>query len=344
MLTMKALTFSLLISLLFFCACQKNKPVPVSDNFDLVQLADGVYACINKTGGKAICNAGIVDLGDATLVFDPFLSPVVAEELLRAIEALGLPPVKYVVNSHYHNDHIRGNQVFSDEVKIISTPATAELIRKHEPQELEAEKGYAPRQRAFFDSLVQHYSGDTTARPYQALKMWQAYFEVLTESIGNIKTRVPNTLFEKKKTLEGTNRAVELYCFGKGHTTGDLVMYVPDQEILFSGDLVFVGMHPYMADGFAGEWLSYLDTLQNFDTKHLVPGHGDVSTPAAIPVMKDYLKMVDQKARILVDAGLPESSVDTVRIPEPYDKWWFDRFFNINMHFMYGRFSQKADN
>ena len=104
---------------------QKQKPIDFpSPNFDVFELADGVYACIHRTGGKAICNIGIVDQGTHTLIFDTFLSPFVAEEMKALVKYLKLPPVKYVINSHFHNDHIRGNQVFDSNAKILSTTKT----------------------------------------------------------------------------------------------------------------------------------------------------------------------------------------------------------------------------
>lgn len=131
----------------------------ISQNFDLIELSDGVYACINKFGGKAICNAGIIDLGNETLIFDTFLSPDVAKELISIVEKYKLSPIKYVVNSHYHNDHIRGNQNFFKNIDIISTARTEQLIKEKEPIEIEAEKSYAPVRLAYYDSLLNNYSG-----------------------------------------------------------------------------------------------------------------------------------------------------------------------------------------
>jgi len=111
---------------------QKQIPDYLSPNFELVKLADGVFACIHKFGGKAICNAGIIDNGRETVIFDTFLSPDVAKEMQAIIECCNLSPVHYVVNSHAHNDHIRGNQIFSEDVDIISTRRTAELIEEWE--------------------------------------------------------------------------------------------------------------------------------------------------------------------------------------------------------------------
>src|SRR5512137_1203789 len=99
-----------------------------SRHFHLERLADGVSAAINSEEGWAICNAGIIDLGDRTLVYDTFTSPQAASDLRDAAEYLTGRPARMVVNSHYHNDHIWGNQAFGPEVDIISTTKTRELI------------------------------------------------------------------------------------------------------------------------------------------------------------------------------------------------------------------------
>jgi glyoxylase-like metal-dependent hydrolase (beta-lactamase superfamily II) len=96
-------------------------------HFNLSQAADGVYAAIHRDGGWAIGNAGIVDLGGETVIFDTFMTPVAAEALREAAEQLTQQPVTYVVNSHYHNDHIWGNQVFQD-ATLITTSLTRDLI------------------------------------------------------------------------------------------------------------------------------------------------------------------------------------------------------------------------
>ena len=117
--------YLLIIGLMLIYGCNNNKSLQAdSANFKIVKLSDGVWACIHKFGGKAICNVGVIDNGNETIIFDSFLSPDAAQELLTAIENSDISPVKYVINSHYHNDHIRGNQVFGKDVKIISTKRT----------------------------------------------------------------------------------------------------------------------------------------------------------------------------------------------------------------------------
>src|SRR5689334_16492060 len=101
--------------------------LPTSPYFHLEQLAEGVWAAIVARGTGAWGNAGIVALGERTLVFDTFLTSAAARDLRAAAEALTSQPVAYVVNSHYHMDHIHGNAVF-DDATIIATEKTHERI------------------------------------------------------------------------------------------------------------------------------------------------------------------------------------------------------------------------
>ena len=105
---MKRQLFPVLIFLLVSLLGFQQSPQQTARNFSIQKLSDGVWAVIhNDKGGHAICNAGIVDLGDKTLVFDAFINPGAALELKQAAEKLTHHKVAYVVNSHYHDDHIR---------------------------------------------------------------------------------------------------------------------------------------------------------------------------------------------------------------------------------------------
>ena len=114
---------------------------PASKHFKLEQLAPGVWAAIqNDNYGHAICNAGIIDLGDKTVVFDPFMTPEAARDLKKVAVELTGRDVTLVINSHYHNDHIRGNQVFVPQANIISTEWTRNKMVPSEKEEQEWEK------------------------------------------------------------------------------------------------------------------------------------------------------------------------------------------------------------
>ena len=317
----------ILFYLIMFSCSSSEKFEYQSPNFELIELEEGVYACIHKFGGKAICNVGIIDNGKETIIFDTFLTPEVTKELIEIVKELGLSPIKYVINSHYHNDHIRGNQVFPADVDIISTKKTAELIEHWEPLDIEEERNYAPKRFAYFDSLLTAFQGDSTDRDYLKIQMWRPYYEVLSESHKVIKTRLPNIFVDDQKELNGPKRKIQLISKGQGHTESDLVLYLPDDQILFTGDLVFNDCHPYLAHGNTENlknWLNYLNSLK---VKTLIPGHGLKGGKTLISDMKEYVETVESLAFEMIKANKALEDTENVDIPEAYKDWWFDQFF-----------------
>ena len=332
---MKSILIVFFASILFI-SC-KNRPADQikSDNFELVEFGDGIYGCIHKFGGKAICNVGIVDNGKETLIFDSFLSPDVTEELLNAVKDMGLSPVKYVVNSHFHNDHIRGNQVFSKDVKIISTRKTKELIEEEEPLQIAYEKENAPARLYYYDSLYNSFVGDKQSREYKQILMWRPYYETLSNSHIEVKTQLPNLFVDSILNLKGPNRKIQLISKGEGHTPSDLVMYLPDDRILFTGDLIFNKCHPYVAHGNIPKWKAWLDFMNSLEVSIIMPGHGQVGTEELIDKMMNYLQDLETTAEDLVNKNLSIEESDNIAVPDKYKEWWFDRFYEYNLRFAY---------
>lgn len=330
---MKNLAFALIILVSVSGCSRKPHLVYSSENFTMTELADGVYACIHRIGGKAISNAGVIDNGVETIIFDSFLSPGVAEELLTVIKGLGLSPVRYVVNSHAHNDHIRGNQVFTEETRIISTSLTAELIGEWEPLQIAYEKENAPSRYSYYDSLLLAFEGDTASREYRDIMMWHPYYAVLVESYEKVRTRLPDTFVDDEMSLNGPDRQVLLITRGKGHSESDLVLYLPDDRIVFSGDLLFNDCHPYLADGSLPGLKAWLDYLVSLDAKTVVPGHGNFGPSQIIDEMKDYILSIERLAKEMQEKGLSEEDAGDILIPEQFRDYDFDRFFPMNLAF-----------
>ncbi|NNL16974.1 MAG: MBL fold metallo-hydrolase [Flavobacteriaceae bacterium] len=321
----------------------KNEPSnqPSSVNFEFVELTDGVYSCIHKFGGKAICNVGIVDNGHETIIFDSFLSPDVAEELLKTLQGMSLSPVKYVVNSHFHNDHIRGNQVFSKEVNIISSTRTKELIAEEEPLQIAYEKENAPARLSYYDSLQRSFKGDRQSREYQQIQMWRPYYETLVNSHLTVKTRLPNMFVDSIKNFDGPDRKIQLLSKGQGHTESDLIMYLPDDGVLFTGDLIFNNCHPYVAHGDISKWKAWLEFMNSLEVSTVMPGHGQIGTDELINQMKDYLMDLESAAEDLVKDNLSLEEPENLSVPDKYKDWWFDRFYEYNLRFAYESLNTK---
>ncbi|RMH95857.1 MAG: MBL fold metallo-hydrolase [Calditrichaeota bacterium] len=308
--------------------------LPTSRHFRIEKLADGVYAAIHKPGGYGICNAGIVDLGEKTLIFDPFISPEAARDLLRAAEALTSYPVAYVVNSHFHNDHIRGNQVFAPPATVISTTRTRELIAQHEPEAIAAEKDYAPKRLKQFQAALQAEQDSLKRRE---LSLMVDYFQALAESNPQLKVTLPNQTFDTQLILRGKDRTVKLISYGKGHTESDLIMILPKEKIVFTGDLLFIDHHPYLADGFPEEWIAALNNIGKLEPEILVPGHGPVGQREDISTMIGYIEMTDRLTRQIIREGKPIEILSGLTPPHPYDTWLLSTFFIPNLRFMYQR-------
>jgi glyoxylase-like metal-dependent hydrolase (beta-lactamase superfamily II) len=305
-----------------------------SSHFHTEQLAPGVYAAIATDNGFACANAGIVDLGEKTLVFDTFLSPLAAQDLLRAAEHLTRHPVAYVVNSHFHNDHIRGNQVFSPDVQIISTTQTREAIRRIEPDQIKWEIQNAPQ---LLIDTQESLGDETDPLKRRDLFLQAIYYKAVTDQHCELKTRLPNLTFESKLTIEGTARKVELLHLGSGHTPGDCIMFLPDEHIAFVGDLVSIGMHPYMPDGILEEWKVTLRELEDLSVRTIVPGHGPVGDRVDITTMLDYFQGLQRLASNMVFFEKNDDEIPNEPIPPQYQPWLHRQNFLPNLRFLYSQ-------
>jgi len=314
---------------------------PESKHFQIKRLTDGVYAAIASEKGYAICNAGIVDIGDKTIVFDTFISSDAAKDLLKAAEQLTSHKATFVVNSHYHNDHIRGNQVFSPDVDIISTIWTREAIAQNEPKEIRWEKENIPK--GIIDAQLKL---DAEKDPKRRLELAFSivYYQSIVESHPQLKTRLPNITFEHKLVIHGTRRTVELLSF-VGHTASDIVLYLPEEKIAFMSDLLFINMHPYLPDGFPEHWKQSLSKVEALGVQTVVPGHGPVGRSVDLSVMTQYIQSLESIAANMVKSGKSAEEVSLQPIPSPFETWWlfFDNFFVANLEFLYKCTMQRTE-
>ena len=311
-----------------------NQQLSNSRHFRLERLADGVYAAIHVDGGWATCNAGIIDLGDRTLIFDAFLIPQASEDLRAAAEALTDRSISAVINSHFHNDHIWGNQVFSPQTDIISTSGTRQSIIT---EGVETYNWYKDNAASQLESLEAQYQAEEDEAQRQELSAWISYHQGLVEAFPALTVRPPNVTFAERLAFHGTERSAELMAFGGGHTQSDALLYLPAEGILFMGDLLFVGCHPYLGGGDPDEMTRILETVSGFNPKTLVPGHGPVGTPDDLRLLSQYIGVLDKLARKMVKDGETEAKVTAIAVPEPFGKWEYRSFFTDSMRFFYQR-------
>ena len=249
---LSAISISLII-----IAITSFHPPKSSKHFTIKQLAPGVWAAINNDNyGHAICNAGIVDLGDKTLIFDPFMNIDAAMDLKQVAKQLTHRDASIIINSHYHNDHIRGNQVFVP-AEIISTNWTRAKIAVSEPEEIAWEKENAPKLAELNRKKLLTAKG----KEKDELPMWIGYYEAIVTNGPLNKTTLPTLTFKDSLWIHGSGKRVLLAEYKNGHSGSDVVMILPKEGIAFMGDLLFEKRHPYLADGVPASWVKILDVF-----------------------------------------------------------------------------------
>ncbi len=306
-------------------------------HYRLDQLADGVYAAIASSGGAAVGNAGIVDLGNATLVVDTFVTPTAAEDLRADAARLTGRLPRWVVNTHYHNDHIWGNQVFLPDADVISTVETRALIQTAGQEEYDY-------YRAISADRLKQMESQRAAAPSEAqraaLDLMIAYFRGMVQDFPRLQVTLPNVLFEGRMVLHGTRRRAELIAFSGAHSGSDAVVYLPDDGIVFMSDLLFVGFHPYVGDGDPDLLLNVLHSILDGSagiprTSRFVPGHGPVAAASDLEVLAAYIEQCRQAAQELVSTGkTADSDVAAAPILAAYKDWTMPRFYYANLGFM----------
>jgi glyoxylase-like metal-dependent hydrolase (beta-lactamase superfamily II) len=194
-------------------------------------------------------NTGIVIGDDAVMVIDTQATPVMAQDVIRRIREVTDKPIRYVLLSHYHAVRVLGASAYRAD-HVIASRDTCDLIVERGEADMKSEIERFPR-------------------------LFRA-----VESVPGLTW--PNLIFEKRLTLMLGKLQVEILQLGRGHTKGDTVAWLPQEKILFSGDLVEYGATPYTGDAYLADWPATLDAIAALEPHKLVPGRGaSLQTPAA---------------------------------------------------------------
>ncbi|WKB51972.1 MBL fold metallo-hydrolase [Eleftheria terrae] len=206
------------------------------------RLSDNAYAYT----AEGDPNTGVIIGDDAVMVIDTQATPAMAQDVIRRIRAVTDKPIRYVLLSHYHAVRVLGASAYGAE-HIIASEDTRELIVERGEQDKASEIGRFPR---LFRAVESVPDGLT----------W------------------PTLTFTGKLTLWLGSLEVQLLQLGRGHTKGDTVAWLPQQKILFAGDLVEFDATPYAGDAYFGDWPHTLDRLAALQPEQLVPGRGAALT------------------------------------------------------------------
>ena len=302
------------------------------EDFQLVKVAEGVYAAIAKSGGLASGNAGFVIGDDGVLIFDTFFTPAAIEELISEIQSLTKLPIKYAVNSHYHLDHTGGNQVLvergvpivaHDNVMIWQTTKNKRFLPA--PEELQKRKANAAKQ-------MSETSEDQKDKRAQLERQIRRY-----DAMMSIKLTNPTKTFSSGTLRLKLGKREVILATLPGHTGGDVFAYVPDAKVVFTGDLGWSKTLPNLVDATVNDWIPTLDKmLAQYPTAKFVPGHGNIAQAEDIRAFRDYLD--DLRTRVgkgIADGFTVDQAKQQLTLPERYKTFAFQNFATPNVEDMY---------
>jgi len=232
---------------------------------ELSEVAPGVLAYIQPDGSWMINNTGAILGGSGVLLIDTTSTEARNRALLAAVgeRAAGLP-VRAAVNTHHHGDHTYGNWLLPAGIPIVA-------------------------HRRCRDEVL------------RAGMVARALFP--TADYGRVELAPPNLTFERTLTLHVDGIRVELEFVGPAHTLGDVIVWLPEQGVVFTGDLVFHGGHPFLAEGCLANWPAALERVRQLGARVLVPGHGPIASPEVLDAMLDYAEWLTALSRDGFAAG-----------------------------------------
>ena len=265
--------------------------------FTLHELAPGVWAAISVPGSHAGGNTGFVVGTDAVAVIDTFQTPVAAEALLAAIRKTTPLPVRYVVDTHYHLDHVAGNALFAQVGAVVMAQENVRAWERSENLKFFGAK-ITPEQRQ------------------------------MVESLG-----LPTLVYRDGVRLDLGGRMV-LVRVMPGHTGGDSVIIVPDASVVFTGDLFWDHMLPNLIDADTAQQIATDDAfLSDYPDAAFVPGHGEVGRAADVRAFRDYLAALRQAVAEERKAGKSGQALTDAVLPglkQKYGDWGYFDYFAVH--------------
>lgn len=294
-----------------------------SDHYTFEPLDIGVTFGRARVEGTALSNTAIIDLGGATLAFDTSLTLRSARDIEAASISLTDRPVSLVVNSHWHLDHMLGNQLFADR-PIYATRRTIEILR-----EKRAENEHELSDEKLDEEIrnLEELRGSATSESAKALLDGALRINREVRAEGRELRYTPATTgFESELPLPG-DLGASLLSFGSGHTESDAVLFLSKSRILCAGDLIVAGNHPNLTSGDPEHWLTVLDQVEELRPERIITGHGALGSLDTLNEIRDYLRTVLQLAR---ESGEPE-------VPSRFRGWHDFGQFEANIAFVRSR-------
>ncbi|MCG8590352.1 MAG: MBL fold metallo-hydrolase [Proteobacteria bacterium] len=284
-------------------------------------MGRGVYAWLAASGAWGYSNAGLVVDGDQALLVDTLFDLPLTREMLTAMR--GAEPgatthIDFLVNTHANGDHCHGNELVA-EAEIIASRATTEEMQGESPERLAALMRVFGAEKSPLGRYLRHCFGDFVFEGIQPTR--------------------PTTTFDGGLTRTVGDKRVELIEVGPAHTRGDVLVHIPADRVVYTGDILFVDGTPIVWAGPVSNWIAACDRILALDVELVVPGHGPVTDRRGVEAVKSYLDFVQREARIRFEAGLTaEDAARDIALGD-FGSWGEAERIAVNVATLYREFA-----
>jgi len=289
----------------------------------LHDLGNGCFAWLQPDGSWGWSNAGLVVDGEATLLVDTLFDlPLTAEMLAAMRDAVpSAASIDVLVNTHANGDHCYGNELVAGAVIVASEACAKEM-------------GAVPPQ-----VLAQLVANADALGPVAAAFVRRAFGPF---SFAGITLTPPTETFSGESIRQVGGKEVHLLEVGPAHTRGDVLVHVPGDRTVFTGDIVFANGHPVVWEGPIRNWVRACDAILAMDVETVVPGHGPLSGPAEVHALRGYLLYIEAEARRCYQAGLSREEAARAIALDDYASWGDAERIAVNVATLYREFGDPS--
>ena len=289
----------------------------------LTDIGNGTFAWLQPDGSWGWSNSGLITDGDQSLLVDTLFDLKLTRDMLAAMRDAAPKAAKQIgtlVNTHHNGDHCYGNELVEG-AEIISSAHALEEMKRESP--------------ALIANFMKAAPGMGLTGEY-LMHCFGAF------DFNGITPTLPTTTFTGRMTRKVGNKSVELIEVGPAHTGGDVLVHVPADRTVFTGDILFVEGTPIMWAGPIGNWIAACDMIASLDCETVVPGHGPVTDRRGVEAVRSYLTYIRDEARKRYDAGLSARDAAHDIALGDYDSWGDAERIAVNVASLYREFSGDA--
>ena len=286
----------------------------------LQEVGSGCYAYLQPDGSWGWSNAGLVADGDESLLVDTLFDLKLTREMLEVMRDAEprAARIRTLVNTHSNGDHVFGNELVKG-ADIIASKACAEEMR-HDGgagrlADMKRNAAAMGEAGAFFAEIFAPFD-----------------FE-------GINVTMPTVTFERELTRKVGDKTVRLIEVGPAHTAGDVLAYVPDDRVIYTGDILFIEGHPIIWAGPVANWVKACQLMLDLDVDTVVPGHGPITDKSGVAAVKGYLEYITREARKRYEGGMPLAEAAQDISLADYSSWGDSERIAVNVASLFREFS-----